>query len=389
MCLAEFPMRQGGTLEVNTKYHDLAQEQQRLLKQYLEHSFNNELDLLKSFDCLFEKHAGHLRVKEIFETVEVWKKVVSHLQRCNETRKSQNLEAVSRIYDIASGHGLLAVLLAYRFPQVQVVAVDREKRMGFDHYVEVVNEFGEAEPGTESCLANLSFVVADFQETCCEAESKPAWEVLAQVEAEVKRRGPLSPWGPVVKEVEIGQALRLDPELKEEDLLHGIILQLDDLPEQLSRAISREAFLRDLQWCPRNFLHRYRLAFKDLDDIPREAIAPLPDDLRSALDKLQPMDPWSASIMAQWLDPTWRCKAWNEIDVMPKEISDENIRRDKQERYPNGDPLEVHERRVDPFDGKWYSLAQLLAKYQDEYSTKDIKSYWRNAMRPNEYKVVD
>ncbi|CAK8997185.1 13 kDa deflagellation-inducible protein [Durusdinium trenchii] len=158
MCLAEFPMRQGGTLEVNTKYHDLAQEQQRLLKQYLEHSFNNELDLLKSFDCLFEKHAGHLRVKEIFETVEVWKKVVSHLQRCNETRKSQNLEAVSRIYDIASGHGLLAVLLAYRFPQVQVVAVDREKRMGFDHYVEVVNEFGEAEPGTESCLANLSFV---------------------------------------------------------------------------------------------------------------------------------------------------------------------------------------------------------------------------------------
>lgn len=30
MCLAEFPMRQGGTLEVNTKYHDLAQEQQRL-----------------------------------------------------------------------------------------------------------------------------------------------------------------------------------------------------------------------------------------------------------------------------------------------------------------------------------------------------------------------
>eukprot|EP00913_Durusdinium_trenchii_P012675 g11902.t1 len=126
------------------------------------------------------------------------------------------------------------------------------------------------------------------------------------------------------------EALRLDPELKEEDLLHGIILQLDDLPEQLSRAISREARdgVADAEG--------YRLAFKDLDDIPREAIAPLPDDLRSALDKLQPMDPWSASIMAQ------------------------------QERYPNGDPLEVHERRVDPFDGKWYSLAQLLAPWAQE-----------------------
>ncbi|CAL1136715.1 unnamed protein product [Cladocopium goreaui] len=157
----------------------------------------------------------------------------------------------------------------------------------------------------------------------------------------------------------------------------------------MNRAISREAFLRDLQWCPRNFLHRYRLAFKDLDDVPREAIAPLPDDLRQALDKLQPLDPWSASVMAQWLDPTWRCKAWSEIDVMPKEISDENIQREKRERSPAGEPLEVHERRIDPFDGKRYSLAQLLEKYKDQYREKDIKSYWRNAMKPNEYLVVD
>ena len=40
-----------------------------------------------------------------------------------------------RIYDIASGHGLLAVLLAYRFPKMTVVALDREKRDGFVHYV--------------------------------------------------------------------------------------------------------------------------------------------------------------------------------------------------------------------------------------------------------------
>ncbi|CAJ1338320.1 unnamed protein product [Effrenium voratum] len=186
------------------------------------------------------------------------------------------------------------------------------------------------------------------------------------------------------------EALRLDPDLQEEDLARGIMLQLDDLPEQMGRAISREAFLRDLQWCPRNFLHRYRLAFKDLDDVPREAIAPLPEDLRGALDKLQPMDPWSASVMAQWLDPTWRCKAWHEIDVMPQEISDENIRRDKQARFPDGiEPVEVRERRVDPFDGKRYSLAELIEKYKDEFDEKDVKSYWRHAMKPNEYKVVD
>ena len=35
-------------------------------------------------------------------------------------------------------------------------------------------------------LVKLMVVMA-HPRTCCEAESKPAWEVLAQVEAEVKR----------------------------------------------------------------------------------------------------------------------------------------------------------------------------------------------------------
>mmetsp|Transcript_102288 Transcript_102288/g.284970 ORF Transcript_102288/g.284970 Transcript_102288/m.284970 type:complete len:205 (+) Transcript_102288:104-718(+) len=186
------------------------------------------------------------------------------------------------------------------------------------------------------------------------------------------------------------EALRLDPDLTEEDLSRGITVQLDDLPEQMSRAISREAFLRDLQWCPRNFLHRYRLAFRDLDDIPREAIAPLPDDLRGALDRLEPLDPWSASIVSQWMDPSWRCKAWDLLDVMPKDIANENIRKEKLERFPDGrEPIEVREKRLDPYDGKRYTLAELIAKYKDEYSEADVKSYWKHAMQPNEYKIVD
>ncbi|CAE8611991.1 unnamed protein product, partial [Polarella glacialis] len=134
----------------------------------------------------------------------------------------------------------------------------------------------------------------------------------------------------------------------------------------------------------------YRLAFKDLDDIPREAIAPLPDDLRGALDKLEPLDPWSASVVSQWMDPTWRCKAWNDIDVMPKEIADENIQKEKLERFPDGrEPFEVREKRVDPFDAKRYTLAQLIEKYKGVYSEADVKSYWKHAMTPNEYKAVD
>lgn len=45
----------------------------------------------------------------------------------------------------------------------------------------------------------------------------------------------------------------------------------------------------DREWCSRNFLHRYRLTFVDTQEVLREAIAPLPDDLRSVLSSLTPV----------------------------------------------------------------------------------------------------
>ena len=124
---------------------------------------------MKAFQLLLEQHAEHLRIKELFETVEVWRKVVAHLQRCNEVRKSLGFAPVARIYDIASGHGLLSVLLAYRFPELTVIAVDREQRPGFAHYVQAVDAFGEAVPGEPRCLSRLSFLVSDFREVRTEA----------------------------------------------------------------------------------------------------------------------------------------------------------------------------------------------------------------------------
>lgn len=47
--------------------------------------------------------------------------------------------------------------------------------------------------------------------------------------------------------------------------------------------MSREPFIRDKQWCCRNFLHRHRLGFCDSSGVLHAAVAPLPADLRSAL----------------------------------------------------------------------------------------------------------
>eukprot|EP00439_Symbiodinium_sp_Y106_P024274 s5793_g2.t4 len=162
--LAQFPCRRAGTLDVSTKFFDLSESEKELLKLYLVSSFNGEEELLKAFNVLLQLSADHLRIKEVFETIEVWKKVVSHLQRCNAMRKERGLPVLDRIYDVASGHGLLAVLLAYRFPHTEVIALDLEKRAGFEHYVEAVNSFGSCVEGKKTCLANLSFVVGKFED---------------------------------------------------------------------------------------------------------------------------------------------------------------------------------------------------------------------------------
>ena len=56
-------------------------------------------------------------------------------------------------------------------------------------------------------------------------------------------------------------------------------------------------FQSDREWCPRNFLHRYRLAFTDDSGAVQEAMAPLPLDLTKVLETLEPRNSQSA----EWL----------------------------------------------------------------------------------------
>ena len=53
-------------------------------------------------------------------------------------------------------------------------------------------------------------------------------------------------------------------------------------------------FLSDREWCARNFLHRYRLAFKGGSGAMQETIAPLPLDLTKVLESLEPRNSQSA-----------------------------------------------------------------------------------------------
>ncbi|CAE8738096.1 unnamed protein product, partial [Polarella glacialis] len=53
---------------------------------------------------------------------------------------------------------------------------------------------------------------------------------------------------------------------------------------------ARTTFHDDLQWCPRNFLHRHRLEFHDLRGVLQVATEELPTDLAAALGGLEPVE---------------------------------------------------------------------------------------------------
>eukprot|EP00929_Paragymnodinium_shiwhaense_P018247 TRINITY_DN12847_c0_g4_i1.p1 TRINITY_DN12847_c0_g4~~TRINITY_DN12847_c0_g4_i1.p1 ORF type:complete len:1172 (+),score=175.39 TRINITY_DN12847_c0_g4_i1:62-3517(+) len=72
---------------------------------------------------------------------------------------------------------------------------------------------------------------------------------------------------------------------------------------------SSRTFQADKYWCARNFIHRYRLGFRDGHGDHQEAVAPLPPDMRSATLKLRPRDAESARALHSWCRPVaaaWR-----------------------------------------------------------------------------------
>jgi len=82
--------------------------------------------------------------------------------------------------------------------------------------------------------------------------------------------------------------------------------------------MARELFIRDKQWCQRNFLHRYRLGFQDINGIKHEAVAPLPHDLRIATKNLVPMGPASARALEEWIGDCLP-RAWSTYEALPSE----------------------------------------------------------------------
>jgi hypothetical protein len=129
------------------------------LDEYLLHVAPQWPELPAVLSHVATHHANSLRLKELFETMECFRVVGQFIwEKHHQAGAHTKLDS---ILDLACGHGLLGVLLAYRFPDVQVTCVDLEPRACLEHYREAFVAEGRAAAGHSSALDNLRFTRLD------------------------------------------------------------------------------------------------------------------------------------------------------------------------------------------------------------------------------------
>lgn len=146
--LLQYPM------DPNAKVHDLDAERLDLLWVYVAEA-THSAELSAILAEISRRHPLYLRVKELFETLEAYKRIGQNIYE--RWRDGQ----VRIVYEFCAGHGLLGLLLANRFGKVSVVCVDNERRPAFGHYCAVARDSGLR-------LDNLRYLECDIAEASLE-----------------------------------------------------------------------------------------------------------------------------------------------------------------------------------------------------------------------------
>lgn len=106
---------------------------------------------------------GHVRVKELFESLESYKILSNFIVAAQRTAEKNGLPKVERVVELACGHGLVGVLLAYRFRNLDVHLYDLEKRKTYEAFLRAFAAKGVRYPGDDEVLPNVHFYEADMR----------------------------------------------------------------------------------------------------------------------------------------------------------------------------------------------------------------------------------
>lgn len=153
-------------LHPSTTLQDLSPYQRARIWRYLRDMIGKGFypEVARAVANLDHLPNSHMRMKELFESVECFRKIETFIVDARKTLKAEGLPLPSRVLDLASGHGLVAVLLAYRFNDIEVHAFDLYRRPSFNVLVDSFEMYALKRPGAEKVLPNLIFHECDLSQ---------------------------------------------------------------------------------------------------------------------------------------------------------------------------------------------------------------------------------
>lgn len=157
--LDAFPMRET-CLQQNVLVADLSEAlQQRLWLYVATMVMPDNPEVADALAACVRDAPTALRVKELCESIEAFAVLVAFLG----TACAQQGRSCCTIADLACGHGLVGIFLAYRFPHREVLCVDLAQRPAFASIVASFRAVAGKLKGWKAPLENLSFVEGSFE----------------------------------------------------------------------------------------------------------------------------------------------------------------------------------------------------------------------------------
>ncbi|ABO98254.1 predicted protein [Ostreococcus lucimarinus CCE9901] len=130
--LENLPMRQK-CLSTHTRFSDLDGKLRVRLLEYLSTAIPAMPELAGVVLAMEQSAPHYLRIKELIESIECFNVILGHLNSAESTagRSMDDVRVYDTFFDLACGHGLVGVLLAYAFPTRTVRSFDHTKRAAF------------------------------------------------------------------------------------------------------------------------------------------------------------------------------------------------------------------------------------------------------------------
>lgn len=157
--------RTANVIDSNSMVSDILGDTREQLKGYITERCPGSSELVDALFWIAEHHPEHLRTKELCETLESVTLIGADINSLFSKEKDPtgSRKRSMTLYDLACGHGLGGMLLAYRFPSIKVICIDKEERPCWTTYRAAFEKFGiKANKDDASVTANISFKVGDI-----------------------------------------------------------------------------------------------------------------------------------------------------------------------------------------------------------------------------------